>query len=68
MSTDLDFITTERNKHIAPILAELGFEPRGREFAHPESRFFVEFPPGPLSFGDRFVDNSDTTILSTQYG
>jgi len=68
MSTDLDFITTERNKRIAPILAELGFEPRGREFAHPESRFFVEFPPGPLSFGDRFVDNSDTTILSTQYG
>ena len=68
MSTDLDFITTERNKRIAPILAELGFEPQGREFIHPESHFFVEFPPGPLSFGDRFVDNADTTTLETQYG
>lgn len=68
MSTDLDFITTERNTRITPILAELGFEPRGREYAHPESRFFVEFPPGPLSFGDRYVDNNEATILETQYG
>ena len=68
MTTNLDFVTIERNKRITPILAEFGFEPRGREYAHPKSRFFVEFPPGPLSFGDRYVDNNEATFLETQYG
>ena len=68
MTTDLDFVTIERNKRITPILAEFGFKPRGREYAHPKSRFFVEFPPGPLSFGDRYVDNNEATFLETQYG
>jgi len=26
------------------------------------------FPPGPLSFGDRYIDTSETTILDTKYG
>lgn len=68
MSTDLDFITTERRKRITPIVAELGFQPRGREYVHPESRFFIEFPNGPLAFGDRYVDNSEATTLHTKYG
>ncbi len=68
MSTDLDFVTTERNKRIAPVVERLGFIPRGREFEHPESRFFIEFPSGPLAFGDRYVDNSEATTVQTQYG
>ncbi len=68
MSTDLDFITVARNKEIAPVVAELGFSPEGKDFYHPESQFFLEFPPGPLSFGDRYVDSSQTTILKTKYG
>ncbi len=68
MSTDLDFITVARNKEIAPVVAELGFSPVGKDFHHPESQFFLEFPPGPLSFGDRYVDSSQTTTLKTKYG
>ena len=68
MSKDLDFITVARNKVIAPVVAELGFEPRGKDFVHPDSEYFVEFPPGPLSVGDRYIDTSETAILDTRYG
>lgn len=68
MSTDLDFITTERKRRITPVVASLGFKPRGREYVHPDSRFFIEFPAGPLAFGDRYVDNSEATTLKTQFG
>lgn len=68
MTTDLDFITIERNKVIAPIVAKLGFTPKGKDFRHPRSRYFLEFPPGPLSFGDRYIDSSETTTLNTTYG
>ena len=68
VTTDLDFITGERNKVIAPIVAELGFTPKGKDFHHPHSRYFLEFPPGPVSFGDRYIDSSETTRLETPYG
>ena len=68
MSTDLDFITVERNKAIAPVLAELGFTLRGKDFVDDESKFFLEFPPGPLTFGDRYVDTSETVVVQTKYG
>jgi len=68
MSTDLDFITTEPQKNIAPVVATLGFIRHGREYVHPESRFFIEFPGGPLAFGNRYVENSEATTLKTQYG
>lgn len=68
MTTDLDFITVERNKIIAPIVANLGFTLEGKDFHHPQSRFFLEFPPGPLSFGDRYIDSSETTTIKTPYG
>ena len=68
MSTDLDFITVARNKVIAPVVAELGFCQEGKDFYHPESTFFLEFPPGPLSFGDQYVDSSQTTTLKSKYG
>lgn len=68
LSKDLDFITVARNKAIVPVVAELGFEAKGRNFVHPESAYFIEFPPGPLSFGDRYVDAAETTLLETPYG
>jgi hypothetical protein len=37
------------------VLGPLGFVERGRHFAHPDSRFFVEFPTGPLMVGDQRV-------------
>lgn len=68
MTADLDFITVERNKVIAPIVANLGFILEGKDFHHPQSRYFLEFPPGPLSFGDRYINSSETTTLKTPYG
>lgn len=68
MSYDLDFITVERNKKIAPIIAALGFQQEGKDFFHPRSKFFLEFPPGPLAFGNQYVDSSKSILLKTQYG
>jgi len=68
MSNDLDFVTVERNKVIAPVVAQLGFTLKGKDFHHAESKFFLEFPPGPLSFGDKYIDSSETATLKTQYG
>lgn len=68
MTTDLDFITVASNKVIAPVVAKLGFMPAGKDFRHPTSRFFVEFPAGPLSFGDRYIASSETATLSTPHG
>ena len=68
LTTDLDFITVERNKVIAPIIAELGFTAEGKDFHHPQSRYFLEFPAGPLSFGDRYVESTETASLETPFG
>ena len=68
MSTDLDFITVVSNKIISPVVAELGFQPEGKNFYHPASEFYLEFPPGPLSFGDKYIDPGQTTVLETEFG
>jgi hypothetical protein len=72
VSQDLDFV----NRHFAnrdairKAMEEIGFHYRGRQFEHPESEFFVEFPPGPLSFGKELVTKiveikTETGILQT---
>jgi hypothetical protein len=68
MSTDLDFVTVERNKEIEPVVAKLGFERKGKDFYHPNTIYFIEFPAGPLSFGNSYVSSSDTSVMETKYG
>jgi hypothetical protein len=56
-SYDLDFIeniTTSRKK-IKEVLQKIGFIEEHRYFRNPETEFFLEFPPGPLSIGDEPV-------------
>ena len=56
-SFDLDFIeniTTSR-KMLKEVLQEIGFIEEHRYFKSPETKFFLEFPPGPLSIGDEPV-------------
>ncbi len=69
-SHDLDFITSERNTTIAQALTPLGFrhEPGTREFTHPGTDFFVEFPPGPLGLGETVIEHSDAAVIQTGYG
>lgn len=69
MSTDLDFITSERKKRIAPVVGKLGFQDSGgKDFHHPDSKFFIEFPAGPLAFGSKYIENNEATTLDTNYG
>jgi len=57
MSYDLDFIGVQgaAGKRIKASLSELGFHEKDRYFVHPESDYFIEFPPGPLAVGDEPV-------------
>ena len=57
MSFDLDFIGGRGagRKQIKAALLELGFREKDRYFVHPETKYYVEFPPGPLAVGDEPV-------------
>ena len=37
-------------------------------FEHPESDWYIEFPPSPLGFGDTYVDAQKIPKLDTIYG
>jgi len=69
-SADLDYVTSERNKTLQGIIEKLGFEQSAssRLFEHPKIDWYVEFPPGPLGFGDTYVDAEKLPMLNTEYG
>jgi hypothetical protein len=55
-SADLDFIRTGIAVRVDRTMERLGFEKQpGRYWSHPESEFFVEFPPGPVMVADDLV-------------
>jgi len=58
VSKDIDFVNTNftRQDKIEKAMEEIGFIPSGRHFEHPNSNHIVEFPPGPLQFGDGRVE------------
>ncbi len=56
LSRDLDFVSSESLDRIEEVLSELDFEREQiRYFTHKDTNFFVEFPSGPLYFGDDIV-------------
>jgi hypothetical protein len=69
-SRDLDFVTSERKSVIASAIEPLGFrfEPGTRAFDHPDTDYYVEFPPGPLGFGETVVSDEDAATLQTRFG
>lgn len=70
-SRDLDFVTSAGGAAIERAIAPLGFHRRSRyarEFDHPTSPWYVEFPPGPLAFGVAVVDHRDVPTVQTAYG
>ncbi|MEM6448112.1 MAG: hypothetical protein AAF704_16335 [Cyanobacteria bacterium P01_D01_bin.123] len=69
-SADLDFITSEGRKELAAAIGQLGFVSVGRSrmFEHPESNWYIEFPPGPLGFRNTYVDANEIPLLQTPYG
>jgi hypothetical protein len=67
-SFDLDFIEPFRStplKVFGETLAELGFYRENRYFKHPDSEYWIEFPPGPISIGDEPVREVVDLELST---
>jgi hypothetical protein len=57
VSPDLDFVNVSfvKRHNLRESMNEIGFHEEGRYFKHPETTYFVEFPPGPLSIGDEPV-------------
>ena len=67
VSGDIDFVNAgfaSRNK-IEKSMGDLGFIPEGRHFEHTKSDHIVEFPPGPLQFGDGSVKNVSELVFDT---
>jgi hypothetical protein len=54
-SFDLDFIQSGLARAVDSVMTELGFAKQGRHWIHPATRFWVEFPPGPVQVGDAVV-------------
>ncbi len=67
VSNDLDFIDLYFSKRqlIREAMESMGFRERGRHFSHPETKFFVEFPPGPLTVGEEPITDIDEIKYST---
>jgi hypothetical protein len=72
LSQDLDFVTMARVHDLKAVLEPLGFRNTGRPrlsvFEHPNTHWYLEFPPAPLSFGGTYVDPTQCAIIDTGLG
>ena len=67
ISFDVDFIpvfSIKRN-YLKKAMGEIGFKEQGRHFEHPMTKYFVEFPAGPLAIGSEPIRNVEEIELST---
>ncbi len=55
VSYDLDFISTGLARKVDAAMESLGFEKTQRHWTHPNSRYWVEFPPGPVAIGEETI-------------
>lgn len=71
-SADLDFVCSARMSVLQQALEPLGFvrgaQGRARYFDHPRSHWFVEFPPGPVSFGSTYPAAEEFGEIETPFG
>lgn len=67
VSPDLDLVNrySAKRSAIKSAMEELGFQAMGRHFEHPDTEFFVEFPPGPLSLGEAYNIRIDELEMET---
>lgn len=55
-SMDLDFVPIGLARRVDAAMRELDFrKERGRHWTHPDTEFWVEFPPGPVAVGDEVL-------------
>jgi len=55
VSYDLDFIPIGLARKADVAMHSLGFEKTQRHWTHPKSRYWVEFPPGPVAIGEETI-------------
>lgn len=71
-SVDLDFVTAALVDELKIALLPLGFVHTGRPrlsvFEHPKTKWYLEFPPAPLSFGGTYVDPVNCARIDTGLG
>ena len=71
-SEDLDFVTAALVDELKTALEPLGFvhtgQPRLSVFDHPKTKWYLEFPPAPLSFGGTYIDPSNCARINTGLG
>jgi len=71
-SVDLDFVTAALVNDLKTVLEPLGFRHAGRPrlsvFEHPQSAWYLEFPPAPLSFGGTYINPSECELIDTGLG
>lgn len=58
-SDDLDFVDRSYTapRKLKAAMEKIGFKQKGRCYEHPDCRYLVEFPPGPLAIGNDPVNN-----------
>ena len=62
-SRDLDFISPNQQKDICTAMVSMGFSGLGKNFVHPNTRFTVEFPAGPLAIGNQLLPPIKETLV-----
>lgn len=67
-SYDLDLINRYNATFykINEVMIRLGFKEKGKYFIHVDTKYFIEFPSGPLGVGDDGVKNINE--ITTKYG
>ncbi len=67
VSLDLDLVDLylAKRRGLRETIQEIGFHEEGRHFKHPDTQFFVEFPPGPLAVGTEPVKEVNELKFST---
>lgn len=67
ISYDIDLVNifSSSRKKIKEVLTNYDFIEENRYFRHPSSKFFIEFPPGPLIVGKEPVKTIETLEFDT---
>ncbi|MFP3855323.1 MAG: hypothetical protein ACLFWD_13625 [Anaerolineales bacterium] len=67
VSKDIDFIArfSLDNSAVTSAMQELGFEKKGKYYAHPDTEILVDFIPGPPSVGDQPIGEIVELELAT---
>lgn len=67
VSKDVDLINVgfAKRSKVRAVMEDAGFREKGRYFEHPDTKFLIEFPDGPLSVGEEPVKEISEIKLAT---